>query len=837
MSWKNMSFFKHLTAVVAAVALLGQMAPVEAKTRKGDKYLAQGRIYEVQQNWDGALEQYQKALAEDPAEIVYQMAVDKVRFQAAQAHVDNGLKIRTLGQLGEALLEFQKAATINPSSAVARQELDLTRQMIERERKRVEETGKPSSAEERGETPADRAREATEKKIDRMLPVPELKPLNRDPINIKINSQPAKVLFETIGKVAGINVLWDPEYTPPQRNSLNVDFNNATLEQALDYISIITKSYWKPLSPNTIFVTNDNPNKRREYAEMVAKTFYLSNVNTPQELQEIVNAVRSVSELQRVVAYNSQNAIIVRGETDQVALAEKMIRDLDKPRAEVVVDILVLEASSVFSRQLTSAIASTGLNVPVNFTPRSSIAITNSSSSTGTDTSGSSTSTTTATTSGASSIPLSALSHLSTSDFSIVLPSALLQAALSDTKTRVLQAPQIRSIDNVKATLKIGEREPTATGSYQPGLGGVAVSALVNTQFTYLDVGVNVEITPRVNDNGDVSMHVDIDISNVTGSVNLGGINQPIIGQRKISHDIRMHEGEVNLLGGLINQQDSKQITGIPGLSSIPILRRLFSGESVDHQRDELMIALIPHIVRRPELTPDNLKGISVGNAQTIKLNYAPAEAATPQPAAAAAGPEPAAPNAVVAPPAVVPPGAPTPGAPPAPPANAPPVTAPPATAPPATAPPATAPTPTGRPASNARILFTPHAVETTQGGSFTVTLSVENASDAAIAPIQLHYDPKLLRLNDAVSGDFLASDGKQPVFTKNIQNDSGAATILINRPPGAAGVSGTGSLVTLSFQAIGKGSTAVEVPNLVIRNTQGQAAATSSLLLPVTIK
>ena len=318
-----MSFFKHLTAVVAAVALLGQMAPVEAKTRKGDKYLAQGRIYEAEKNWDAALEQYQKALAEDPAEIVYQMAVDKTRFQASQAHVDNGLKIRAQGQLGEALLEFQKAATINPTSAVARQELDITRQMIERERKRVEETGKPSSAEERGETPADQAREATEKKIDRMLPVPELKPLNREPINIKINSQPAKVLFETIGKVAGINVLWDPEYTPPQRNSLNVDFNNATLEQALDYISIITKSYWKPLSPNTIFVTNDNPNKRREYAEMVAKTFYLSNVNTPQELQEIVNAVRSVSELQRVVAYNSQNAIIVRGETDQVALGRK----------------------------------------------------------------------------------------------------------------------------------------------------------------------------------------------------------------------------------------------------------------------------------------------------------------------------------------------------------------------------------------------------------------------------------------------------------------------------------------------------------------------------------
>ena len=152
---------------------------------------------------------------------------------------------------------------------------------------------------------------------------------------------------------------------------------------------------------------------------------------------------------------------------------------------------------------------------------------------------------------------------------------------LADTKTKVLQAPQLRSVDGVKATLKIGERQPTATGSFQPGIGGVGINPLVNTQFNFIDVGVNVELLPHVHDNGDVSMHIDLDISTVSGHVNLGGIDQPIIGQRKVQHDIRMHEGEVNLLGGLINQQDSKQVTGIPGLSSIPLLRRLFTGESL----------------------------------------------------------------------------------------------------------------------------------------------------------------------------------------------------------------------------------------------------------------
>ena len=275
--------------------------------------------------------------------------------------------------MGEALLEFRSAFAINPGSPIAQQELMRTQDMIQRERKRVEQTGQETAPEQRGLTPSEESKRQTREKIGRLLAVPELKPLNPDAVkNLKINGQSAKVVFDTIGKVAGINVLWDPEYTAPPK-PMNVDFNDSTLEQSLDYVSVITKSYWKPLSPNTIFITNDNPNKRRDYAEMVAKTFYLSNVGTPQELQEIVNAVRSVSELQRVVAYNSQNAIIVRGEADQVSLAEKMIHDLDKARSEVVVDVLVMEASTIFKRQLTAALASTGLNIPITFTPRSGL--------------------------------------------------------------------------------------------------------------------------------------------------------------------------------------------------------------------------------------------------------------------------------------------------------------------------------------------------------------------------------------------------------------------------------------------------------------------------------
>jgi general secretion pathway protein D len=816
-----MHFLNRLTAVFLALVLAGATLPLEAKSKKGDKYLAEGRVHEAKKEWDAALESYEKALAEDPAEMVYQMAVDQARFQDAQEHIERGIKIRGNGQLGEALLEFQKAYTVNPGSSVAQQELMLTKEMIERERKRVEETGHEAPPDERSLTPAQESKKQTQERIDRMLPVPELKPLNPEPIrDLKINGQPVKVLYETIGKVAGVNVLWDPDYQPPSKNNFNVDFENATLEQALDYVGVITKSYWKPLSTNAIFVTNDNPNKRRDFEEMVAQTFYLTNVSSPQEIQEIVNAVRSIAELQRVVAFTSQNAIIVRGEADKVALAAKMIHDLDKPRSEVVVDIMVMEASTSFTRQLSAAIASTGLNVPFNFNPRTSIQVQNSTSTSSTSSTTPSTTSTTSSTTGTSTatgttgtyIPLSNLGHLSSADFATTLPSALLQAALSDTKTKVLQAPQLRSVDGVKATLKIGEREPTASGSFASTIS--SVSPLVSTQFNYIDVGVNVTLLPHVHDNGDISMDIDLEISSVTGTVNLGGLSEPIIGQRKVTHSVRMREGEVSLLAGLNQTTDTNQVTGIPGLMSIPLLKWLFQGQSIDRENDDVMIVLVPHIVRQPSVTAENLRGIDVGSQAAVKLNYAPRQSdllTGPQAAAIVSG-EAAAPGV---------------------PANQNTVTTPPATAPPLPGPPATAPPPAG----SAHVQFSPGQVQTRVGGSVVVSVTLEGGTDVAFAPLEVHFDPKVLRLNDVAPGTLLANDGQQPVFTKNVMNDNGTATVQLNRRPGTPGVNGSGTLISLQFQAVGRGATEVSIPQVNVRDSHGQPVATGSTKLTVNVQ
>ncbi|MDQ6665362.1 MAG: hypothetical protein M3Z23_13330, partial [Acidobacteriota bacterium] len=337
---------------VLIACLLAEYPPLSARTRKGDKFLAEGRAAEVRKEWDKALDFDEKALSEDPTDAAYQLETRRVRFESSNFHVKNGQKIRAQGKLTEALLEFQKAFETDPSLNVAEQEVQRTRVMIERERKKAAQPKSPDdgqaaagSPEDRGLTPHQLAKKEENDKFESMQPVPELRPLNPQPMNLKMNNQKPKILFETVGKMAGINVLFDPEYDSSPGKNQSIDLTGSTLDQALDYLAVVTKSFWKPLSANTIFVTLDNPTKRREYSEQVVKIFYLTNVTSPQELQEIITALRTAVAIQKIFQFTSQNALIIRAETDQMALAEKIIADLDKPRSEVVVDVMVMEVS------------------------------------------------------------------------------------------------------------------------------------------------------------------------------------------------------------------------------------------------------------------------------------------------------------------------------------------------------------------------------------------------------------------------------------------------------------------------------------------------------------
>ncbi|MBI4906697.1 MAG: hypothetical protein HY820_23920 [Acidobacteria bacterium] len=279
--------------LVCALAALFAVPSFPAAHKNEDPLYTQAKAAEVRKDWDAALELYVKAVHNDPGNIAVQLGLRRVQFQAAQMHVDLGRKLRNDGKLQEALDEFTRACAIDPSLMIAEQELRRTRSIID--------GGQI-------ETP----KEADDRRMDAMQGPPQLRALNQQRIKLVISNQPPRILFETIASLAGINVVFDPEYPGPSRNS-SATFHNVTLEEALDSLTLQTKSFWKAIGENTIFVTMDNPAKRRDYEDMLVKTIYLQNITSLQELQEIATAVRAVTEVRRLFTFNGQNAVILRG--------------------------------------------------------------------------------------------------------------------------------------------------------------------------------------------------------------------------------------------------------------------------------------------------------------------------------------------------------------------------------------------------------------------------------------------------------------------------------------------------------------------------------------------
>ncbi len=781
------------TALVLAFAAVG-----DAHTRKGDKFLAEGALAESHKDWDAALDAYEKAIAEDPADVAYLIAIKRVRFQAGQMHVDAGEKMRIAGELDKALTEFQKAFAIDPSSDVAEQELKKTLGMIERNRAR----GAELTPKERTMTPAELARDQEKEKLGRLMAPPFLKPLSAQPINLRMANQPAKVLYETVGKLAGINVVFDPDYAsdPNARRNTSVDLNNSTLDDALDYLATMTHTFWKPLSTNAIFIATDSLPKRRDFEDNAVQVFYLTNLTTPQELQEISTVLRTVADIKKVFTYSSMNAIIARGTPDQILLAEKLVSDLDKPKSEVVIDVIVMEANRTKTRNLAAAISSNGttggISTQIQFTPRNPVLINGGGSS-------SASPTPTATTN-SQLIALSQITHLSTNDFSITMPGALLEATMADSATKVLQSPQVRAASGQKASLRIGEKYPIASGGIQPfggAVGGTSGYGGLYQNFTFVDIGVNVDITPTVHGDKEVTLKAVLEISSHTGDVNVGGVTQPIIGQRKVEHEIRIREGEVSLLGGLMQDQDTKSVTGVPGLSSIPLLGKLFTANTVEKDRNELLIALIPHIVRTPGITDVNMRAIAAGTEQNTHLSLAPSPVA-PVPAPAAEAPKPAPATETAAP---------APSATPAPPAPA--------------------------PGPGTRLLFRPESIEVKPDQTFTIEFNVNDARDLYAVPFKLKFDPQLLRLEEVSPGGFLASDGQKIIFTRNILNDTGDATVNLNRMPDSTGLNGTGALAVFTFKAIKPGTALVTFSDLTARDSHNQPVSQDVPHARVTIR
>jgi general secretion pathway protein D len=728
---------------------------------KGKPDYQQGRKAENLKDYDAAFDFYQKALKSEPENAEYQIKFGQARFEASAFHVKAGQKLKERGDLQGAAGEFQRAVAIDPSSPIAEQELRKIAEMIGEQNHAAEAAAEAASVDPEQLPLASRP--------------PEIKPLSRAPISLHMSND-AKIVFDTIGKLAGLTVVYDPDF-PARR--IPVDLNNVTLEQALEIVSLESKAFWKPVTENIIYVVPDQPQKRRDYEEQIVRTFYLSNTVQAQDLTEIVTGLRQLLDLKRIQQLNAQNAIIIRDSPDKLAIADKMIRDIDKAKPEVVIQVQVLEARIDKMRNLGIL---PGQTASISVVPPGTTTTTNNGTNTN-GTNGTSTSNT------QNILTLQDLTHLTGANYSVTLPSFTANALMNDSTTKIIQNPEVRSVDGQPAKLRIGDRVPVATGSFQAGVGvgstaGTGfVNPLVNTQFQYIDVGVNVDITPRVHPNHEVSLKVSVEVSSVTGQSNIGGIQQPIISQRKLDHEIRLKEGEASILGGLVAKTDTKSLNGWPGVGKIPLLRYLFSEDSRNYEDDEILIILTPRIVRMPDWSRANLRALYSGSETNVQVRRE---------------------NDVRAPSQEIPQT-------PTNPAN-----------PPVTTPPAAANAAQG--GQSAQMRFEPRSLSLKVGQQSTIGVVVDNVNDLFSIPFLVQYNPAVISVEEVQHGGFLQGGNQEIAIVTNINKEHGQAIISATRQPNTQGVSGTGTIMGIVVKAIAPGTSNLSIVQVNAKDSQQKA-------------
>ena len=711
-----------------------------------------------------------------------------MRFLAAASYVHQGEILMNAGKLQEALTDFEQAIAIDPSSFIAQQQANKVRQLL------LKSQNPP---------PAPTPQSALTRRMEEATGPVELAPISQTPIILKL-SEDAKTIYESIGKLAGINVLFDPDYTSKR---IRVDLNGVTLEEALEITALESKTFWRPVTPNTIFVAADTPAKRKELEQSVIRTFYLTNLSQPNELQDLVNILRTLLDTQRLQQFPSQQAVVVRGTPDQIAMAEKLIDDLDKSRPEVVVEVAIMQVNRDKMRNL-------GIQPPasVSVALQSNTSTTTSTSGTNVGTGNGTVTTTTGATTG--TITLNQLANLNATNFAVTIPATTANFLLSDSSSKLLQQPQIRASDGQKASLKIGERVPVATGSFQPGIGGVGINPLVNTQFNYIDVGVNIDITPHVHGLDEITLKLAMDISAVDSYQNIGGIQQPVIGQRKIEQDIRLKEGEVNILGGILESLQTKSLAGIPGLAQIPFFRYFFSSraERGQGQRDRFR-ADTPHRARPgPESQqPEGHRRRHREHHLVAPRHFAIVRSQPPMVSRRMVRERHRTIHAPSGGPAVQPAAGVTNAS-------------------------STQPPTASAPAGSAIVSFDPPTLDQAVGATFTVNVNLAGGQNVYAVPVQVLYNPRVLQLLNVSNGPLLSKDGQTVALVNRDDSMAGILQLTASRPPGSGGVSGDGAVFTLTFQARAPGQATLSINRAAVKNASMQNVPASGSQAIVTV-
>jgi general secretion pathway protein D len=554
----------------AAIGLAAAAALVVVSACASSASFRAGKKAERLEDFDLAVVEYTKAARERPDDLNTKLALERARQRAALDHFAKGRRLAGTGKLEEGVIELQTAAELNPHSGEILEQLRQARSLL-RAKVQVTREGKT-----RLQTLIENAS--------------GLPPTGADlPKGVKLadslvfRNASTRDVFTSIGHFGGINVVFDPQF---RDQSITIDLRNSALEDALQAVTASTRNFYRVTAPNTITVIPDTPAKRREYEEEIIRTFYLSNA----DVKETLDVLRLVVDNRRLSPVQGINAITIKDTPEKIEAAAKVISAIDKARAEVVIDVELLEVDRIKMREYgieiaTPNTASGGISGSVdvnrdNFTLRD-------------------------------------LRNLTQSDvFLTGVPALFYRLLKNDTHSRVLANPQLRTSEGLTAQARFGERVPVPSVTFAPiASGGVNQQPI--TSFTYEPIGVNIDLTPRLHHNDEVSLTVKIEVSNVSGT---GFQDLPTFGNRSISTTIRLKDGETNMLAGLIRDDERRSLSGLAGLGDVPIIGRLFARNSKETQQTDIILMLTPRIIRVLELTEADLRPFRVGRADNATV-------------------------------------------------------------------------------------------------------------------------------------------------------------------------------------------------------------------------
>jgi len=736
-------------------------------------------------NYDDAVSNLEEAVKTNPNILKYKTELVRARLKASQVHMDAAEMALARKDYATAAINYQKALQFDPSNQYAKDQLE----------KVISE----ASAKELSDRQA--AASIDQMKADSRddMGVPQLDPASNIPIVLKFTDTPVKTILEAVSKASGINFLYDEKADVGKR--VTVDFAKVDLSQVMDYLMMQSKSFFKVLDPHTLIIIPDTKQKRDEYTDQVIRTFYLSNADA----KDVFQLVRSILQARKMAMNQDLNSITIQDSPDVVAICQRIIEDNDKSKGEVAVDVELLEVDSTLLRQLGINITATSFTIG----PKSNL-------------------TTDATTGAITGIgngapvPLNELGRtLSHSLYISPVPNFVADLLLNTSNAQILAKPQLRVMEGQKAMVHIGDKYPIPTSNtYTPTTTTTSYTPI--TSYTYQDIGVKIEIEPKVHHNHEITIKLKVDVSAISGSVGGGTANnpaQPIIGTRESNSVIRLEDGETSMMAGLISKEERTTLNGVPGLSEIPILRRLFGTTKDEGKKTDVVMLLTPHIIRMPNITEKDLKPLWVGTADNPKLKGEANTSWARSPFAEKKGTGAAPPAAGAAPPVEAPKTAPGAGT------GAGATVAPGASGAVPVKPPDIAAPGTQASASPMRIMLSPTTLVAKPGEPVILNLVVVGAQEVKAVHLEMQYPADTLKFQGADEGTFFKMGGGASTFSAQ-ESRPGVVTLDLGRNDGASSGSGLAGRIRL---------TAAKPGQARVNFGSGTATTSSGQSLPVT--